>query len=272
MAHKKESDDEIARRMQNEEYSRGGGVNQGFQSNQGGGYQVYNANPTYNNNSGYQTYGGGYSTGQQVQGPYVGSGNQYPGQYGGNNQYNSHPQVGYPVYVVNQGGAGGVGGPQGGGQGGYPQTVVIHQMNNGQDRLSETEERWVVLLHASRTVKWLSIIDTVFVILFVFSVGFFVVLIFWMPVMGYLGAKKFNHKMIAVYLTFIVIIILLRVLILALFPNPINVIVQALGIAIEIYIGRFVNTFYKLCVNLTDEERYALEMTSNGLSTQSQAR
>jgi len=136
----------------------------------------------------------------------------------------------------------------------------------------EMEETWVVLLHGSRAVRWLSIIDGVFCFWFVMAIGVFVLLVCWMPVVGYLGAKKFDHQAVAVYLTFIMIIIFMRLLVLALIPNPINVIAHTLGMAIEVYICRCAYTFYKLCVNLTLEERDTLEMTSNSISTWSTAR
>ena len=130
--------------------------------------------------------------------------------------------------------------------------------------ITQRDVKFQNVLRFSRFVKWMSIVDSVICLLFIFGLFPLMILIF-LPIMGFLSSQKLNRKLAIGYLVCLAVIAILRLLLAIFAYYWFFRILQILIIIFEIVVARYVLKFYSLLGTLTEQERQELLILQNGI-------
>jgi hypothetical protein len=113
----------------------------------------------------------------------------------------------------------------------------------------------VMLLHYARTVRWFAVIDCFILIIYVL-VFFWLLILLPLPILGYFSGYRLNRPLAAAYIIFIMLMIILRVLLMAVFQYVVFIVLALIAIAFEVFIMIRVIRFFRLMgtMNLTELE------------------
>lgn len=120
----------------------------------------------------------------------------------------------------------------------------------------EQQNKLGLALVLSRKICWLSIIDCVFItFILYYGIYYLVIAVIFLPVIGFIGSKKFNSKLCILYLCYLLSVTALRIILLILkYAIPV-LIIQMLIVFLELYITVLDIKFIILIKNLTSIER-----------------
>jgi hypothetical protein len=121
-----------------------------------------------------------------------------------------------------------------------------------------TNEQQIKIVQASilsKKICWLSIIDCILVSFILYFNYYALFVIIFLPIIGFIGSRKYNFKLCVLYFVYLILIIVLRVtLLILLFGVPI-LIIQFLIILLELYLAAVDYKFLRILNTLTMEER-----------------
>jgi hypothetical protein len=116
----------------------------------------------------------------------------------------------------------------------------------------------------SRILKIMSWIDSLVCILFYLSGLSFLIFLLAFPITGYCAAKYYHRALITTYMVYLVLIVVCRVTLIAVFRSISYGVVQGFIIVMEITVFIIAVKFYKALGAMSKEERRTLRMVGQG--------
>jgi len=114
-----------------------------------------------------------------------------------------------------------------------------------------------VVLALSRSVKWVSVLDMLCLLMYGF-IDFLFLFLLPLPIIGYLGAQRLHRTFTAAYVIVLISLIALRALLIMLSEHIWIQVMYACVVLLEIWILRIVYSFWRHIGDLTDEEKLVL--------------
>lgn len=128
-----------------------------------------------------------------------------------------------------------------------------------------------LIIILSRKVAWLSIIDFILIsFILYYRIYYLILAIIFLPILGFFSSRKFNIKLSYLFLVYLALVIMFRILLLALNNNIQIMVIQLLIVLLEIYIFYMDIRFVKNLKLLSRFERQYLigEIQSPGAQEQ----
>ena len=124
----------------------------------------------------------------------------------------------------------------------------------------EQQYRLTIVCSASRRICWLSIVDCILIsFILYFGIYYLIFVLVFMPIIGFIGGRKYNRNLCIVFSVYLALVILLRIFLLFYMPTIAIIIIQGLICMLEIYIFAIDITFIKMLKTLSDRERMFLQ-------------
>ncbi|OMJ94209.1 hypothetical protein SteCoe_2695 [Stentor coeruleus] len=124
----------------------------------------------------------------------------------------------------------------------------------------EQQNKLDLTLVLSRKICWLSIIDCILIsFILYYKIYYLIFVVIFLPVIGFIGSRRFSMKLCIFYLFYLFSVIALRIILLAInFAIPV-MIIQLLIVLLELYIIYLDAKFIKMIKNLSSIERDYLQ-------------
>jgi hypothetical protein len=116
----------------------------------------------------------------------------------------------------------------------------------------------------SRILKIMSWIDSLVCILFYLSGLSFLIFLLAFPITGYCAAKYYHRALITTYMVYLILIIICRSVLIAVFRNISYAVVQGIIIAMEVAVFVIAVKFYRALGSMSKEERRTMRMIGQG--------
>lgn len=111
----------------------------------------------------------------------------------------------------------------------------------------------------SRKICWLSIVDCILVsFILYFGVYYFLFIVIFLPIVGFIGAKRYNKILCLIYLVYLVVVLILRIYLLIFMPAIAIIIIQGLIMILEVYVCILDFKFLKILLKVTVTEKMYL--------------
>ena len=124
--------------------------------------------------------------------------------------------------------------------------------------LSKTSYSKTRLLY-SRLVKWTSLVLSIFSFLFLLPGTIPLIVTFIFPILGFIGAHKYNALIAKFYTVYLVLITIEQIIVMGIFPNPAYIVLQCFVMVAEIIVLLYNIKFTKEILILSDLDLLTLK-------------
>ena len=116
----------------------------------------------------------------------------------------------------------------------------------------------VIEMH-SRLVKWTSLVLSIFSFLFLLPGTIPLIVTFIFPILGFIGAHKYNALIAKFYTVYLVLITIEQIIVMGIFPNPAYIVLQCFVMVAEIIVLLYNIKFTKEILILSDLDLLTLK-------------
>ena len=124
----------------------------------------------------------------------------------------------------------------------------------------EQQRKLTIVCSASRRISWLSIVDCILVsFILYFAIYYLIFVVIFMPIIGFIGSRKYSMKLCIIYSGYLVVVVLLRIYLLYYMPAIAIIIIQGLICMLELYIFAIDIKFIRQLKTLDEREKSFLQ-------------
>ena len=118
----------------------------------------------------------------------------------------------------------------------------------------------IKLVGFSKNIKFYSIIDMIYILYISIFVNWLLLFSMITPICGYLGAKKFNHKIILIYLVLSILDLISKFILLVNEQNVFNIIISLFMFLISVIYINTIKRFYFSLKNCKEKDLEQLKL------------
>ncbi|OMJ92931.1 hypothetical protein SteCoe_4140 [Stentor coeruleus] len=131
--------------------------------------------------------------------------------------------------------------------------------------ICERDLKFTQVIHFAKFMKWMSLLEFLMVFTYIIPGTIFLLVLLFVPVLGFIAAKKLHKCLGITYLVYLMLSILLRVILMVATGNLIFIIVGTLIIVSNLIAIRYLVKLLKIIKSLSDLEKRELLILQNGI-------